>query len=118
MPTDIWILYMPIKKYRRQLHDDASSDSSVSSREISPSVSGAEPIILAPASRDYLPIITFSVSPTMDPDTTDETLYSPASPMVQATGDIEQPSNLGSTDQLQRYTRVNLTCMASRTSKV
>ena len=42
----------------------------------------------------------------MDPDTTDETLYSPASPMVQATGDIEQPTNLGSTDPLQRYTRL------------
>ena len=40
----------------------------------------------------------------MDQDTTDEALYSPASPMVQATGDIEQPTNLGSTDQLQRRT--------------
>ena len=28
----------------------------------------------------------------MDPDETDETLYSPASPIVQATGDKEQPT--------------------------
>ena len=52
----------------------------------------------------------------MDPDTTDETLYSPASPMVQATGDIEQPTILGSTDQLQRYTMVNLTCIYNQNS--
>ena len=51
---DRWIYYMPIKRYRRQMYDDASSDSSVSSRDISPSVSGREPIILALASLDYL----------------------------------------------------------------
>ena len=83
---------MHIQRYRRQLHDDASSDSSVSSRDISPSVSEAEPIILVLASRDYPPIVTIPVSQTMDPDETDETLYSPASPIVQATGDKEQPT--------------------------
>ena len=62
---------MPIKKYRRQLHYDASSDSSVSSRDISPSVLGKEPIILAPASRDYPPIITVPASPNMDQDSSD-----------------------------------------------
>ena len=75
---------MHIQRYRRQLHDDASSDSSVSSRDISPSVSEAEPIILVLASRDYPPIVTIPVSQTMDE--TDETLYSPA------TGDIETPT--------------------------
>ena len=40
------------------------------------------------------------ISPTMDPDTTDETLYSPASPMLQATEDIEPPTSLGSTENL------------------
>ena len=46
--------------------DDVSTDSSVSSRDISPSVSGREPIILVPASRDYPPIITVPASPSMD----------------------------------------------------
>ena len=35
------------------------------------------------------------------------TLCSRASPIEQATGDIEQPTSPGTTDQLQRYTRVN-----------
>ena len=41
----------------------------------------------------------------MDPDTTDETLYSPASPIVQATGDKEQPTSLGSTGTYKTGTR-------------
>ena len=48
------------------MHDYASSDSSISSRDIFPSVSGREPIILVPASRDYPPIITVPASPSMD----------------------------------------------------
>ena len=118
-------------------------------------MSGTEPIILVPTSRDYPPIVTVPASPTMDQDRPDETLYSRASPLVQATGDIgqptlqdispavsgeepiilaparrdylliitvtarsnmdqdtsdiEQPTSLASTDQLRRYTRVNLT---------
>ena len=83
---------MPIMKYRRQLHDDASSDSSVSSRDISPSVSGGEPIIMAPAIRDYPLIAIVPASPTVDQDKPDETLYSRASPFVQATENIEQPT--------------------------
>ena len=35
------------------------------------------------------------------------TLCSRASPIEQATGDLEQPTSPGFTDQLQRYTRVN-----------
>ena len=53
------------------MYDDASSDSSISSRDISPAVSGREPIILAPASRDYPPIITVPASPSMDQDQSD-----------------------------------------------
>ena len=37
----------------------------------SPSASGEEPIILAPASWDYPPIITVPASPTMDQDKSD-----------------------------------------------
>ena len=55
------------------MHDDASLDSSVSSRDIFPAVSGREPIILAPASRDYHPIITVPASPNMDQEITDGT---------------------------------------------
>ena len=51
--------------------DDAFSDSSVSPRDISPSVSGREPIILVPASRDYPPIITVPASPSTDQDKSD-----------------------------------------------
>ena len=81
---------MHIQRYRRQLHDDASLDSSVSSRDISPAVSGREPIILAPASRDYPPIIKVAASPDMDQDMTDGIPYLRASPIKQATGNMEQ----------------------------
>ena len=81
---------MLIKKHRRQEHEDASTYSSVSSRDTSPSASTAEPIILAPASRDYPPIVAVPASPTMGQDITDETLYPQASPIVQTTGDMEQ----------------------------
>ena len=70
-------------------------------------MSGTEPIILVPTSRDYPPIVTVQASPTMDQDRPDETLYSRASPLVQATGDIEQPTCPRPTNQLQIYTRVN-----------
>ena len=57
--TDTWILYKHTQRYRRHLHDYASSDSSVSPRDVSPrdistSVSGEESITLALASLDYL----------------------------------------------------------------
>ena len=84
------LLYMSIKKHRRQQHEDASSDSSVSSRDTSPLTSGDEPIILALASQDYPLIVTVPASLTMDQDITDENPYSRASPIVQATGDVEQ----------------------------
>ena len=98
---------MPVKKYRRQQSENAFSDSSVSIKDISSLVSGDEPILLAPASRDYPPIVTVPASPTVDQATTDDTPYSRASPIEQATGDIEPPTSPGTTDQLQRYTRVN-----------
>ena len=81
---------MPIKKYRRQQSENAASDSSVSSRDISPSVSGKEHLILALVSLDYPPIITVPASPNMDQDMTDGTPYFLASPIKQATGDMEQ----------------------------
>ena len=57
--TDTWILYKHTQRYRRHLHDYASSDLSVSPRDVSPrdistSVSGEESITLALASLDYL----------------------------------------------------------------
>ena len=61
---------------------------------------------MAPAIRDYPLFITVPASPTVDQDKPDETLYSRASPFVQATENIEQPTNLASTDPLQRYTRL------------
>ena len=69
------------------MHDDASLDSSILARNISPKVSGAEHIILVLTSQDYPPIVTIPVCPTIDPDETDETLYSPDSPIVQGTRD-------------------------------
>ena len=62
---------MPTKEHRRPY--DKSLNSSVSSRDSSPSVSVTEPIIITPASQDM----------------TDETPYYQSSPIVQATGDIE-----------------------------
>ena len=62
---------MLTKKHRRPHHKYISSDSSVSSRDSSPSVSGNEPIILVLASRDYPPILTVPASPTMDQDSAD-----------------------------------------------
>ena len=62
---------MLTKKHRRPHHIYISSDSSVSSRDSSPSVSGNEPIILVLASRDYPPILTVPASPTMDQDSAD-----------------------------------------------
>ena len=53
------------------MHDDASSDASVSPRDIFPSVSGRGPIILAPTSRDYSLIITVPASPSRDQDQAD-----------------------------------------------
>ena len=53
---------MPTKKYRRQMLDDASSDLSVSSRDISPSASGKEPITLALASLEYITFRYISTS--------------------------------------------------------
>ena len=66
---------MHIQRYRRQLHDDASLDSSVSSRDISPAVSGREPIIMALASQDYPPTVTVLASPDMDQGITEGTPY-------------------------------------------
>ena len=60
---------MHTKKHRRHQHEYASSDSSVSSIDTSPPVSGTEPIILVLASRDYPPIVTAPTSPSMDQDT-------------------------------------------------
>ena len=60
---------MPTKKHRRHQHVSASSDSSVSSIDTSPPVSGTEPIILVLASWDYPPIVTAPASPFMDQDT-------------------------------------------------
>ena len=57
---------MPIKKYRRQEHEYASSDSTVSSRDTSPPALGPEPIILVQASRVYPPFETAPASPTRD----------------------------------------------------
>ena len=74
------------------MHDDASSDSAILSRDISSSVSGAEHIILVLTSQDCPPIVTIPVCPTIDPDETDETLYSPDSPIVQGTRNIEHPT--------------------------
>ena len=51
-----------------QKNEITESCSSVYSRDISPSASGEEPIILALPSRDYPLIITVPVSPTMDQD--------------------------------------------------
>ena len=62
---------MSIKKHRRQQSENAASDSSVSSRDISQSVSGKEHIILALVSLDYPPIITVPASPNMDQDSSD-----------------------------------------------
>ena len=71
---------MPVREYRRTsasspiiIHEYVSSDSSVSSRDLSPPVSGPEPIVLVPASQDY-PLITVTVpaSPTMDQDVLNE----------------------------------------------
>ena len=45
---------------------------------------------MAPASLDYPPIITVPASPNMDHDMTDGTPYLLASPIKQATGDMEQ----------------------------
>ena len=66
---------MHIQRYIRQLHDDSSLDSSVSSRDISPAVSGREPIIMALASRDYPPTVTVPASPDMDQGITEGTPY-------------------------------------------
>ena len=63
------------------LHKYVSSDSSVSSKDSSPTVSGTEPIILLPASRDYPLIVTVTASTTMDQDVPEETLYSRAGPL-------------------------------------
>ena len=62
MLTDTWIFYKHTQRYRRHLHDDASSDSSVSPRDISTSVSGEESITLALASLDYLSLRDISTS--------------------------------------------------------
>ena len=98
---------MPVKKYRRQQSENAFSDSSVSIKDISSLVSGDEPILLAPASRDYPPIVTVPASPTVDQATTDDTPYSRASPIEQATGNIEPPTSPGTTDQLQFITKIH-----------
>ena len=58
----------------------------------SPPVSETQPIILVQASQDYPLIATVPASPTVDQDKPDETLYSRASPFVQATENIEQPT--------------------------
>ena len=54
MLTDIRSLYKHSQRYRRQLHDDASSDLPVSPRDFSTPVSGEESITLTLASLDYL----------------------------------------------------------------
>ena len=46
-------------------------------------------------------MVTVPACPTMDQDVPDETLYSQAGPINRATGDIEQPTCPGKTDQLQ-----------------
>ena len=65
---------MPTREHRGHQHEYVSSDSSVSSMGSPPTVFGTEPIILVPANRNYPPIVTVSASPTMEPDTPDETL--------------------------------------------
>ena len=52
------------------IHEYVSSDSFVLSRDLSPPVSGTEPIVFVPASQDYPPI-TVTV-PTMDQDVLNE----------------------------------------------
>ena len=73
-------------KMHHQIHQSLQETPLVSS----PLTSGDEPIILALASQDYPLIVTVPASLTMDQDITDENPYSRASPIVQATGDVEQ----------------------------
>ena len=88
---------MPTKEHRRPtasspiiIYEYISSDSSVSSRDSSPVVSGAAPIVSLLESWVYPQIITVPVSPTADKDIPEETLDAQAGPTNRATGDIEQ----------------------------
>ena len=73
------------------------SDSSTSSRDFSPVISGTTSIVTVPDSRVVIPrIITVPASPNLDQDILEDTVDGPADPIEGITRDTEQTMDPGS----------------------
>ena len=72
------------------------SDSSTSSRDSSPVISGTTSIVTVPDSRVYPQIITVPASPNLDQDILEDTVDAPADPIEGITRDKEQTMDPGS----------------------